>query len=121
MTGLATRAWRGGAGEHRSAGGRSRLGGSGRGAGSGGGDAGEHLAEHLKHVQLPGVFGLSATVFCLQALLLHPVEAVLGLGALLQELLHQFLHGEVSAPLPRSFRCSGRQITGRLAAVVWSY
>lgn len=52
------------------------------------GDAGEHLAEHLKHVQLSRVLNFSATVFCLQALFLHAIEIVLSLCTLFQELLH---------------------------------
>lgn len=98
--------------------GRRRRGGDsvvGRGGGGGGGgrarpgrgDAGEHLSQHLEHVQLSRVLGFPATVFGLQPLLLHAVEAVFGLRALLQELLHEFLHGEVCAPLPRPFSRSG--------------
>lgn len=105
MTGL--RARRRGTKERWYGGRRSRFGGRACRARPRGGDAGEHLAEHLKHVQLSGVLCLSAAVFRLQPLLLHAVEAVLGLRTLLQELLHELLHGEVRTALPRPFGRSG--------------
>lgn len=93
---------------------------------TGGGDVAEDLSEHLEHVELSRVLGLAPPVLLLQTLLLHLVEVLLGLGALLQEALHQLVQGEaghaLAAPPAQSRRgrgggCGGEHSRRRRSAV----
>lgn len=66
--------------------------------------AAEDLAEHVEHVQLTGVLGLATPLLLLQPLLLHLVEVVLCVGALLQESLKKLVQGQARQALPAPTR-----------------
>lgn len=71
-----------------------------RGCGAGRDHPAEHLAQHLEHVQLARVFRFPAPLLQLLPLLLLLVEVLLGLHAVLQEALQEFVQRQAGIALP---------------------